>query len=382
MPWMETCVEDIRLSFITACNQSQETIADICAAYGISRKTGHKWINRYLNEGEFGLKDKSRRPSARPRDTDPGIEKVIISTRLKHPKWGPKKILRILQNENHKENWPSETTIANILKRNGCSTRPMKRSKLAFAGPLSNSDQPNDVWSADFKGWWRTENGEKCEPFTLLDSYSRYLLACRAVPKVSFKYVQPILIEAFQEFGMPASFRTDNGPPFASNSIGRLSKLSIWLIKLGIKPEWITPGKPQENGRHERMHRTLKQEIKREPMRNLREQEMQLTRFQHEYNFIRPHESLLLETPANVYQPSVRKWTEEVQEVSYPEEVDLRKVDKRGYVNWRGIRFFTTERLYGEYVGIRKSESKYPAEVYFGPILLGYIDLINGFRKV
>jgi transposase InsO family protein len=373
-------VEKVRYDFILAAKSQQASFIQICEAFGISTKTGYKWVNRFEEEGIEGLKDRRRNPITRPRDTPSDLQATIVATRLRHPSWGPKKIKKILERDHSEIQWPSKTTIGNILKRKGYTKKRTKHTKMAGAAPFEECTASNDVWSADFKGWWLLPDGNQCQPFTLLDTFSRLLISCRHVKSTSLAFVKPLLIEAFQEFGMPLRFRSDNGPPFATTSVGRLSRLSIWLIKLGITPEWIKPGKPQENGTHERMHRTLKQDIFLMPKTDLRTEERHLSQFQYQYNNIRPHEALSQETPFSVYRPSERKWTGELQEPVYPEDFVCRKVDKAGLIYWRGSRFFTTEMLYGESVGLKEKEGIY--EVYFGPVLLGRIDPITGFKRV
>jgi len=380
MPWKNTNMEDMRLNFILSVLAKEGYFTEICSAFGISPKTGYKWLNRYNEEGKEGLKNKSRKPHNRPRDTPLKLESAIIAKKLRHPRWGPKKIRTVLIKDAPNKSWPSETTVANILKRNGYVSKAYKREKLALTAPLEECKTSNDVWSADFKGWWKVLDGNICQPFTLLDTHSRFLFTCQHSQSTSITSVQPILTEIFQEFGMPRRFRSDNGPPFATKSVGRLSRLSIWLIKLGVTPEWITPGKPQENGIHERMHRTLKEEISRTKEENLKEQDKSLAHFQYEYNFIRPHEALALETPSNVYRPSNRKWTGEIKDPIYNDTYETRIVNKRGAVSWKGIRFFTSEILYGELVGIKQRNQVY--EVYFGPVLLGRIDPVFGYKRV
>ncbi len=381
MSWSNTKVEDVRLEFIIAVKSQLTSVIDVCRAFGISPKTGYKWLKRYEEGGKEALLDRSRRPQNRPLAIRAELEAAIVSERRRYPRWGPKKILKVLQRNYPNESWPSRTTVANVLKRNNCVNPRTKRSRLATAAPFEECHAPNEVWSADFKGWWKTGNGSICQPFTLMDSHTRFLFSCRPVKKVSAKVVKPLLIEVFQEFGMPDRFRSDNGPPFASTSIGRLSHFSIWLIKLGITPEWITPGKPQENGRHERMHRTLKAEVDRSEAWNLKQQDELLSGFQHEYNFVRPHEALSMETPGSIYTPSTRPWNNELKDPTYlSSNCETRIVDKSGYVYWKGTRFFTSELLYRERVGI--TETGMLSEVYYGPILLGYIDPIGGFKRI
>lgn len=338
-------------------------------------------MNRALDGEESTLVDKSRAPLSRPGDTPIEVQTVIIELRNKYPFWGAKKLLSILKREQPDAKWPSVTTVGNILKRNGYTAQRRKRSRLAETAPLQGFDGPNDTWCTDFKGWWLTKDGKACEPLTVTDGHSRFLLCCRHVQRRSFEYVWELLQEAFQEYGMPLRFRTDNGSPFATNSLGRLSRLAVRLVRLGVTPEWIRPGKPQENGRHERMHRTLKLEAATPVAGTLNDQKIALKRFQYEYNFVRPHEALGMMTPSQVYIYSPRKWTGEQNDPTYPTDYDMRRVDSSGNFYWKGGRGFTSEVLKGEVVGIRTT-GKDEFEIYYGPILLGKMDLINGFTRV
>jgi putative transposase len=381
MPWKGATVEDMRYQFILSVERDQDSISKICDAFGISRKTGHKWLKRYQEGGKTQLLDRSRRPLARPGDTSPELEAMIIQVRLRHPFWGAKKIRKVLMNEHPSILWPSPTTVWKILNRNGYTNKRRKRSRLAQTSPIEDCNFPNDVWSSDFKGWWLTKDGKTCEPLTIFDGYSRFLFCCKHVRRKNYDYVWNLLQEVFQEYGMPKRFRTDNGSPFATTSLGRLSRLAVKLIRLGVVPEWIAPGKPQENGRHERMHRSLKLEAGTPPKETLAIQESRLDRFKYEYNEIRPHEALEMLTPREVYTPSLIKWTGEEDDPQYSEEYEVRCVDKKGFVHWRGMRFFSSEVLKRETIGIKQSKGDL-FEVRYGSILLGYIDPIRGFSRV
>lgn len=380
MPWKETSVENIRFEFIQSLERKEGSMAEVCEAFGVSRKTGYKWLARYQERGKAGLSDQSRAPVFRPRDTSPELEAAIISTQCRHPYYGAKKLRAILQREQPKVSWPSVTTFSNILKRNGFTTRRRKRPRLAGAAPLENCYAANDVWTADFKGWWRTGDGATCEPLTVIDSYSRFLLNCGHVQRRDFHTVWSQLRETFEEYGMPKRLRTDNGCPFASTSVGRLSRLSVRLIRLGIIPEWISPGKPQENGRHERMHRSLKLEAATPPSSSLTEQDSCLSRWMHTYNFVRPHEALDMATPSDLYIPSRRVWTGEENDPTYPDGYCERRVDKTGVIKWRGSKVFTSELLRHQSLGLEETSNGL-VRVHFGPILLGTVDPLHGFRR-
>ncbi len=355
-------------------------MTEVCRAFGISRKTGYKWLQLYNEKGKAALKDRSRAPLSRTRNTPKDVEAAILGLQRRHPRFGAKKLKSILETDHSELAWPSLTTFNNILKRNGCTSARHKRSRLASASPLQESKAPNDVWTADFKGWWRVKDGSICEPFTLCDSHSRFVLCCSHVKTRNFDTVWCHLVAAFQEHGMPLRFRTDNGSPFASVSIGRLSKLSIRLIRLGITPEWITPGRPQQNGRHERMHRSLKREAVSPPAASLVKQEEALNLWMYTFNFARPHEGLNMATPGQVYLPSSRPWTGEECDPTYPDSYQQRKVDTSGYVYWKGLKIFTSELLRRQILGFSEQEGGL-IEIYFGAILLGTIDPLTGFKK-
>jgi transposase InsO family protein len=381
MPWRETKLEDVRLNFIEAVSLHSGCFYEVCDAFGISRKTGYKWIKRFQEGGLSNLADKRRCPRNRPRDTEDDVVTAIINAKLRRPHWGASKLKAILEREHPSISWPSRTTFGNILHRNKLTSKRTIRGRFASAAPISECYAPNDVWTTDFKGWWRTKSSEICEPFTLCDSYSRFILHCQHAKRKNFNFVWGCLKEVFEEYGMPKRIRSDNGPPFASRSVGRLSKLSIKLIRLKITPEWITPGRPQENGIHERMHKTLKLEAATPPANDLLSQQTQLDKFVYSYNWVRPHESLDMLCPREVYSSSTRVWTGEEEDPKYPEGYEERNVDVRGSIKWQGIKVFLSELLYGEKIGLKEMGDR-TVEIYFGPILLGRIDPLTGFKKV
>jgi hypothetical protein len=241
---------------------------------------------------------------------------------------------------------------------------------------LKHAAAPNQVWCADFKGWFLTQDGSRCDPLTITDAYSRYLLRCCAVKKTDGEHAWAVFEAAFREFGLPEAIRTDNGSPFASRAPAGLSQLSMLWLRLGIRHERIEPGKPQQNGRHERMHQTLKQETASPPLRNLRQQQMAFLRFQREYNHDRPHEALQYETPASLYVGSERRYPAKLPELEYPEGAHLRRVSHHGDVKLNGVQMFVSSLLAWEVVGLLEIEQEpHWLEVYYGPLMIGWIDL-------
>ena len=308
MSWKGVTVMDQKIRFISEYLNNYFAVSELCKQFEISRKTGYKWIGRYKQFGSEGLKDQSRKPVACPHKTDSKIINAIKSIRLKHPHWGPTKLLVRL--EKRYPNWifPAISTTADILKREGLIVPGKRRLRRKHPGcPKSKAEKPNDIWTADYKGHFKMKNGEYCYPLTICDMYSRYLLGCQAHKAISLVESKRYFTLLFNKYGLPQRIRTDNGVPFASSAIARLSKLSVWWIKLGIYPEQIEPGRPEQNGKHERMHRTLKKEATIPPEYNLSKQQKRLDNFQDEYNKIRPHEALGMKTPKEIYKSSSRK---------------------------------------------------------------------------
>ena len=290
-----------RFRFIEEWESGGWSMAELCRFYGVSRVTGYKWIERYESGGLEALRDQSRAPHRHPNAIGSEMEELVISVREKHASWGAPKIGAWLKREHPGQEIPAESTIGAILKRNGLSV-PRKRRRRSRSGsePLAHAAAPNTVWCADYKGWFRTADGTRIDPLTISDAYSRYLFRCQALAAADYAHSKPVFEAAFREYGLPARMRTDNGAPFGSNGESGLTGLTVWWIKLGIVPEHIAPGKPQQNGRHERMHRTLKQETASPPARNRRRQQERFDRFRREYNEERPHEALAQQTPAQL----------------------------------------------------------------------------------
>ncbi len=381
MPWKETCPMDERLKFIADCLKDEWSLSDLCQYYGISRKSGYKWVARYLAEGPSGLHDRSRAPNHHPNAVHKMIQDRIVAFRAEHPHWGPRKLVHRLRQLEPDTRWPAPSTVGEILKRHGLTVpRRRKRRTPPYTQPFREGLQPNDVWCADFKGWFRTQCGTRIDPLTISDAVSRYLLRCQALMRPTGTIAQAVFTAAFQEFGLPAAIRTDNGAPFASTGLGGLSRLSVWWLRLGILPERIRPGHPEENGRHERMHRTLKQATAKPPRATPKAQQQTFDRFRTEYNQERPHEALDMQTPAQHYQPSPRPFPARLPEIEYPSGYLVRRVRSNGQIRWQGRLIFVSEVLIGHRVGLIEVDNG-TWRLDFGALKLALSDDKNGKFK-
>jgi putative transposase len=362
---------DQRTQFIADYLRDRLSVTELCELYSISRKTGYKWIDRYLTHGPQGLEERSRRPSTSPRHTPDHVVAEILDARRHHPSWGAKKLLSILSQRHPRWPWPARSTVCDILSRHGLVPKKRQRRAIGHPGkPTSHIGAPNEVWSADFKGHFKTSDGRYCSPLTITDGYSRFLLACQALSSTRAQEAKPVFTRVFKEFGLPQRIRTDNGVPFATNTLGRLSQLSAWWVRLGILPEFIEPGKPHQNGRHERMHRTLKAETTRPPGANLRAQQQQFTHFREEFNPARPHEALDMRTPAACYDPSPRAMPTKPPPLEYPDRFEVRYVSANGGIRWNHQWVNVSHVCIGEYVGLEEIDDGI-WNVYFGPLKLG-----------
>jgi putative transposase len=371
MPWRDSSPMNLKTQFIADYLRQTLSISELCRNYHISRKTGYKWIDRYLMHGPQGLEERSRRPSTSPRQTPDHVVAAILEARRRHPSWGAKKLLSILCTRHPRWPWPARSTVCDILSRHGFVPKKRKRRVIGHPGkPTSSIDAPNDVWSADFKGHFKTGDGHYCYPLTITDGYSRFLLSCQALSSTSVAEAKPVFMRVFKEFGLPRRIRTDNGVPFATNTLARLSQLSAWWVRLGILPEFIEPGKPQQNGRHERMHRTLKAETTRPPGANLRAQQQKFNHFRDEFNHERPHEALDMRTPAACYEPSPRAMPHKPPPFEYPDRFEVRYVSANGGIRWNRQWVNVSTTCAGEYVGLEEIDDGV-WNVYFGPLKLG-----------
>jgi transposase InsO family protein len=362
---------DQRTQFMADYLRETLAVTELCAAYGISRKTGYKWIERYLHDGPAGLEERSRRPHHAPNHTPEHVIAALLEARRRHPWWGAKKLLALVAKEHPRWPWPARSTVCDILRRHGLVPKPRVRRPLGHPGkPTTPIAAPNDVWSADFKGQFKTGDGQYCYPLTVADGYSRYLLGCQALASTRGEDAKPVFTRLFQEFGLPKRIRTDNGVPFATHTLARLSQLSAWWVRLGILPELIEPGHPQQNGRHERMHRTLKAETTRPPASTRRAQQGRFDRFRAEFNEERPHEALDLRTPASVYTPSPRAMPHPLPPLEYPDRFEVRYVSANGGIRWNRRWVNVSITCVGEYVGLEEIDDGV-WNVYFGPLKLG-----------
>jgi transposase InsO family protein len=357
MPWKETSAMDQRVRLIGDYHGGQWSITDLSESYGISRKTIYKWIRRYEIDGAQGLEERSRAPLNHPNATGPEIVEMLVKEKLAHQRWGPKKVVASLEAMFPGRQWPAVSTASEILRRQGLvKPRRLRRHTPPYTEPFLGCETPNAVWSADYKGQFRTGDTRMCYPFTLSDNYSRYLLACRGLKRPTSQATRPWLEWAFREYGLPQAIRTDNGTPFASVAVGGLSQLAVWLIRLGIRPERIEPGHPEQNGRHERMHRTLKEETAMPPQKDLRKQQQSFDRFSHEYNHYRPHEALRQKPPASVYMPSSRAYPNRMPNVEYDSTFSIRQVRHNGEIQWKGQKIYVCQALAGQPVGLLQAD--------------------------
>jgi putative transposase len=365
---------DEKVRFVVEHEQGYHSMAELCQRYGISRETGYFWLRRHHQSGFEGLRENSRAPRCHPNQTPADQERMILELRYAHGRWGPRKLKRFLEDHEPGRRWPTASTIGSLLQREGLAVpRQKRRHTPPYTQPLAHADEANRVWCADFKGWFRTEDGERIEPLTISDAASRYLLRCQASEKGDTTRVQAIFEAAFREYGMPQAIRTDNGVPFASRALLGLSRLAVWWIKLGITPERIQAGHPEQNGRHERMHRTMKQEVADPPAATRRSQQRAMDRFRREYNELRPHEALGMRTPASVYRPSPRRFPERLPEVDYPESMLVRSVRPHGHFRWKKYDVFLSEVFWGERIGLLAEDDRW-FTIYFAEIPVARFD--------
>jgi len=378
MPWKETCAMEQKMQMIKCWKGDQFTITDLSFLHDVSRKTIYKWIKRYKVEGTVGLEDRSREPLRHPNATVPEIVDKILAVKRRHQKWGPKKIVAWLKEQHQEERWPVVSTVSEILKREGLVSPRIKRHKTPpYTNPFTACDKPNAVWSADFKGQFRMGDGRLCYPLTITDSYSRYLLLCRGLARPTFKETKKCFELVFKEYGVPEAIRTDNGAPFASVGLGALSKLSVWFIKLGIRPERIEPGHPEQNGRHERMHRALKEITANPPRNNMKAQQKAFYEFIYEYNFERPHEALGQKTPATLYQKSTKTYRLRLPIIPYDYDTVIRKVNRNGEIKWKRRPIYISKSLIGEHMVLKQKEDDL-WELWFNYYSLGIVNVSTG----
>lgn len=365
---------NLRMRFITDWQRDCWTMTELCADYQISRKTGYKWVERYEAAGPRGLHDQSRRPAHSPGATDPELVEALVALRRRHPRWGARKLLGVATRHERQAAWPSRSTVCELLKARGLVVPRHRRDRHAHVPSLlAPLTAANQTWTTDFKGHFRTGDGTYCYPLTLRDGFSRFVLRCEALAGPTYEATRPQFARAFADYGLPDRIRSDNGGPFASTGLGRLSRLSVWWIRLGIRLERIALGHPEQNGSHEQFHAVLKAETTRPPAANARAQQRRFTRFCAEYNDDRPHEALGDRTPASCYQPSPRSFPPRVPPLEYPAHWEIRRVSTIGQVSWAGQVVFLSGALAGEDVAFEEVDDGLWT-VYFATLALGRYD--------
>ena len=356
------------------------SMKDLCSVFEISRKTGYKWLARYKESGLKGLEDQSKAPKSPPDKTEKDVEEFILDTRRRHPNWGPRTITyHALKHAKHLK-LPSETTIQSIIRRAGLSKKKRRRHKHGHPGkPSLVARRPNELWTVDFKGEFKTRDGYYCFPLTIQDEFSRFVIACKGLYSTCHEDTYRVFRQVFKEYGLPEYIKSDNGTPFATVSLGRVSRLSIWWIKLGIQPILIEPGRPDQNGKHERMHKTLKSDATIPASGNLQAQQRRFNTWLQEFNFERPHGALKGNYPSEVYKRSSRRFPKKLNEISYPEHFEVRYVSRNRCFRWKCRPILTSPALIGEYVGLEEIQADVWA-VYFYWKRIGF--LVEGKNRV
>ncbi len=372
MNWRTVQPMDQKVLFIADCLRKASTFSDLCDRYGISRKTGYKWLKRYHAEGVEGLEDRSRRPKDHPQSTPKAIREAIIEIRQsRRILTGAKKIQTALAKRFPGDHIPSHTTINRILRHEGLLRPRRKHQRVpVHTEPFAAVNQPNELWSIDFKGQFKLGNGKYCYPLTVMDHHSRFLIGCEGLAGTRHRDTQQAFTKLFKDYGLPDRIRSDNGVPFASRTLAGLSRLSVWWIRLGILPERIQPGCPQQNGCHERMHRTLKAATTRPVATSFTGQQRKFDAFQYEYNTIREHEALSNKTPAACYRPAQRAYPKKLAELEYANCFDCYTVRSSGVIYWGNGQVYVSHVLANQVIGLECIDDGVWA-AYFGPVYLG-----------
>ncbi|MGY2378640.1 integrase core domain-containing protein [Pseudomonas sp. SDO524_S393] len=354
MPWNQESPMNQRIKLVADWLTRKYTKSQLALRFNVSRPTVDKWISRY--DGNLkALSELPRRPHNSPNRTDDEILARIVAMKEAHDRWGPKKLIELLRLEDPAIDWPSPSTAGEWLDRVGLvKKRRFKRRHHSVHAPMREANEPNKTWCVDYKGQFKMLDSQFCFPLTVTDHASRLILACQAHPRIMTKPVKQTFERLFREYGMPEVIRSDNGVPFASPGLARMSTLAVWWIRLGIYPERIMPGRPAQNGRHERMHRSLKFEL---PLgNNLIEQQLLLEHFRHEFNYVRPHEALGMKRPGELYVPSNRVYPDRLPDVEYPAQMKVRSIRQNGSIKWKNKFVFVSEALAGERIGLKETE--------------------------
>jgi transposase InsO family protein len=363
------------MRFVSLAASGRFTITELCADFGVSRKTAYKHLRRYAVEGLKGLHPRSCRPHHCPQRTAAEVEQRVVTARQRHRTWGPKKLYEVLRCADPQTAPPARSTIGAILQRQGLSQTRRRRPGLFHPKPsaLTQPTHPNHVWTVDFKGWFVLQNGERCDALTVCDRFSRYLIGCQARPNQQFTSTLRVFKALLRHYGRPQIIRVDNGSPFASLGLGRLSQLSIWWIEQGITVEFTRPGHPQDNGSHERMHRDLKAEVAQPPSTNLRAQQRRLERWQYRYNHERPHEAIKMQKPAQLYHRSQRRLRENDNLVRYPATHLVKQISINGHLHHESRNYYVGEAFAGSRVGLFVNKAG-QTELHFANVHLGNLN--------
>jgi transposase InsO family protein len=380
MPFRETGRMEERVRMLLEYESGNWSVSEICRRHGVSRDTFYEWRKRKESGDPSWFVERSHAPLQCWQTTDGAIVEQVIAVRRRFPYLGPRKVLAVLEREAPETVWPAASTIGDILKRAGLVT-PVKRRRrpLDQRRPCTRVTGANDEWSTDFKGWFRTRDHQRIDPLTVTDSHIRFLIELRIVDP-TIEGVRPCFERAFREYGLPLAIRCDNGSPFGSRGAGGLTKLSVWWMKLGIAPHFIRPASPQENGRHERMHRTLKAQTSAPPAENAPEQQLRFDEFREHYNKERPHEALGQRPPAEAYTPSPRPMPSRVEDPWYDADHQVRRVRSTGEIKWKGGFVFIGEAFVNELVGVAERETG-DHVVRFCDLDIGLIDRRGLFTR-
>lgn len=374
MPWLETSPVEQRERFIRDHRLALYTMAELCARYAVSRKSGYKWLARFEEGGRGGLRDRSRAPHHCPHRIAREVAQLICAARRQHPSWGPAKLLAWLRPRHPALDLPAISTAGDLLARRGLVRKRRRRRHYQHPGVVpAITTQPNDLWTADFKGHFRTRDGIACYPLTIADQHTRYLLACHGLLSTQGHGVRPVFDRLFREYGLPHAIRTDNGVPFATTGIHGLSQLNVWWLRLGIQHQRILPASPHQNGAHERMHKTLKGEAIRPPRARLATQQRAFNAFRRLYNEERPHEALHGRTPASVYRASRRAYTGTLPPVEYPGHFLVKRVTNAGTIRLKQRLLFLANALKQHPVGLEEVDDGVWS-IHFCRVLLGRVD--------
>lgn len=380
MPFVETCRMERRIEMLSDYDTGVWSVSDLCRRYGVSRDTFYAWAARRASGERDWFSDRSHATRTCPHRTGEAVEEAVVALRRRFPHMGPRKLKAKLEAQDGAHAWPAASTIGDILKRAGL-IEPARRRRRPLDAPrrARAAEAANEEWAADFKGWFRTRDQQRIDPLTITDSHTRFLVETR-ITDPTIEGARAVFTRAFKAYGLPGAIRCDNGAPFGSQAAGGLTRLSAWWLKLGVEPHFISPASPQENGRHERMHRTLKHQTSKPPAATMSEQQARFDAFRRHYNEERPHEALGQRPPAELYTPSPRAMPERIEDPWYDADHEARRVRSRGEIKWRGAFAFVSEALAGELVGLAELDNGDHVVRFCGHDL-GLIDRRGAFRR-